>query len=291
MGEINGPGARPTGLGPDDRGQWWHRLDDHGMDVWTGSGWMHSPNTVGPQGPIAAGNSITVTGTAHRADLTEAGVEFSGSDAAQRLSVTVPAGQRGPKGPAGTSGAINSSEDFDTTGTLTQGAVFAYNPGIRKFRPQAAPGGTGPWSWSGNDFKSAADPVAADKLIAGTFTIPAQPFDWRPVVHGHLYLFSEANDAQYAAVTVRLLHSEGVVVAHYRSGWSGGWIFGPISPLYGDSESVKTLSPSSTYASVPAGQSANLVVVVERQGVASTSVGKINYSTAMASLVAFAQPL
>lgn len=291
MGSIANQAERPGDLGAEDRGKWWHRLDNNAMDVWTGTGWMQSPGAVGPQGPVAEPNQINVAHTLHDEKLTEPGVQFSGSGATQQLTVTVPAGMAGPAGPPGQSGPINAAADFDAGRAPTAGSVFAYDRGTRKYRPQPTPLGTGPWSWYQSDF-NATQTGAVDKIIAGTFTVPAQVFDWRPVVHGHLFALAAAVSGLYAVVTVRLLHSEGPIVAGYRLGWndSSNYLYVPLSPLYGDSGTSRTMSPTSTYGVVPAGQAADLVVVVERHGVASTSSGNIGFHSNGASLVVFAEP-
>ncbi|MBF6296292.1 hypothetical protein IU459_01890 [Nocardia amamiensis] len=286
MGAIADAAARPSGLGPEDRGKWWHRLDDNGMDVWTGAEWRHSPAAVGPRGPIAAANSITVTSTVHQENLTVPAIEFTGQGAEQQLEVTVPAGEPGPKGPPGASGAITASPDYDSTTVPGRGSVFAYHRAGRKFRAAPTPLGTGPWSWYQEDF--AAEQVAATSRIeAGTFTIPAQPFDWRPVVYGHGYSYSVNNGSQGAELLVRLHHAQGPIVGTGAAA-SGGWMYLPILPCFRDGSTTKAMSPTSDFAIVPAGQPANLVVSAERTGNGS---GDIGFSNTRASLVVFARPI
>ncbi|WP_054815430.1 hypothetical protein [Nocardia arizonensis] len=290
MGAIANAAARPSGLGAEDRGKWWHRLDDAGMDVWTGSAWQHSPDAVGPTGPAADANTITVAQTVHDPKLTNAAVIFTGATAAQELSVTAPAGPRGPKGPPGASGSIGEAVDYDGTAGPTAGGVLGYQRNSRKFRPLAAPLGRGPWAWYDTDF--AADQAGGSaQFVAGTFTMPAQPFEWRPVVHGHLSTYCQANGQQTSQVNVRLMHSEGQIVATALPGVAGGgYLMVPFSPTYSDEDMAKSLSPSSTFATVPAGQPMNLVVTVDRLNVSTTSTGEIGYQRASASLVAYAVP-
>ncbi|MEV0294536.1 hypothetical protein [Nocardia sp. NPDC050710] len=287
MGQIANAAARPTGLGAEDRGKWWHRLDSNGMDVWTGTAWQHSPDAVGPQGPIATPNTITVAKAEHKESLTEPAVEFDGTGAAQLLKVTVPAGPRGPKGPAGASGRITTSPDFDTATAPNRGDVFAYDRASRKFRSSPAPLGSGPWSWYQEDFPTAEQVVATSRIDAGTFTIPAQPFVWRPVVYGHCYAFSVNNGAQSVELTVRLNHSQGEIVAT-AAAHSGGWIYVPMFPCYRDGTTTKVLSPTSDFATVPAGQPASLVVGAERVGSGTASIG---WKPVRASIVVFAEPI
>ncbi|MFF0631526.1 hypothetical protein ACFYTS_03415 [Nocardia sp. NPDC004151] len=283
MGAIPDAAARPTGLGADDRGCWWHRMDDDGMDVWDGAGWRHSPHAVGPRGPLAPANSITVTETIHNWNLTVPAVDFTGKGAEQQVNVTAPAGVQGPKGPAGTSGAIADSPDYDKATSPGPGSVFAYHRASQKFRPMPPPMGTGPWSWFQEDF-AADQEIDAASITVGNFTIPAQPFAWRPVVQGHLYVYGASASVE---ATVRLSNGDGAVLAATRS-CTGGYLYLPLFTSYRDDQAVKTLSPGSTFATLPAGQPANLVVSVARVGDGS---GKIGFSRNQASLVVHAQPI
>ncbi|MEU0540661.1 hypothetical protein ABZ319_12380 [Nocardia sp. NPDC005978] len=282
MGSIANAAARPTGLGSDDRGKWWHRTDDDGMDVWDGTHWQHSPHAVGPQGPVAAANTIDVAPAVHKPNLTVPAVEFVGKGADQQLKVTAPAGLPGPKGPAGVSGAIVGSPDYDNSTSPAPGSVFAYHRASQKFRPTPPPLGTGPWSWFGTEFAVETEQDVPE-LTVGTFTVPAQTFAWRPLVQGHVY-YGGANATE---VTVRLNYSTGEVVAATRPS-AGGYLYLPLLPTYREDQTVKTLSPTSTFATVPAGQPAKFVVQLTRLPNGS---GKIWWSRSGASLVVHAQPL
>ncbi|MEV0356372.1 hypothetical protein AB0H71_09945 [Nocardia sp. NPDC050697] len=285
-GVLADASVRPTGLGAEDRGRWWHRLDDNGMDVWTGNGWQHSPDAVGPEGPPAPANTITEVVTERHESLTVPAAVFTGTGAEQSLRVTIPAGERGPKGPPGASGAILSAPDFDPSYPPQRGDVFAYHRASRKFRSVPAPLGSGPWSWYQPDFP-AETVEAASRITAGTFTIPAQPFDWRPVVYGHGYYYAAGDTGNAAEIVVRLHHAQGQIVATSPAG-SGGWLYMPVVPCYRDGGTTRAMSPTSEFAIVPAGEPANLVVSAERTGTGSGSIG---FKNTQASLVVFARPI
>ncbi|WP_159844936.1 hypothetical protein [Nocardia sp. CY41] len=292
MGAIANAGARPTGLGPDDRGKWWHRLDTNGMDVWDGTDWKPSPGAVGPQGPIAATNTITVDQTTHNENITAAAVQFSGSGAAQHLKVTVPAGPPGATGPAGASGVITTSPDYDATSGAANRSPFAWNSGARKFRAVNPPNGYGPWSWYETDFIANTGEINTSRIIAGQFIVPALPFEWRPICYGNMSAYIDNAPPSYFRATVRLFTTEGVVVAGYRSKIGpGAYQYVNMTPLYADDESTKTVSPTSHYATVPAGQPANLVVAVERLGTSVSASTRIGFNQTRASLVVYAQPV
>ncbi|MFI5781098.1 hypothetical protein [Nocardia sp. NPDC051570] len=289
MGEIAGVAARPTSLGPADRGKWWHRLDDNGMDVWTGSGWQHSTNAVGPRGPVGPALSITDIDTLNDPNLTTGAVQFIGSGAQQSLKVTVPAGQAGPQGPPGSSGKINEATDFDaTTDGPVHGSVFAYSRAGAKFHATPPPLGAGPWGWTGPGDFGAKQEASTSQLIVGTFTVPALPYAWRPVVQGQLWVYSVNNSRQSAVATVRLFHSQGPVVGASVGVAGPEYFYLSIFQSYRDEQSTKTLAPSSTYAKVAAGESATLVVSAERDGTGTDNIG-VNPSDA--SLIVYAQPL
>lgn len=283
MGQIANVAARPGGLGAEDRGKWWHRLDDNGMDVWTGTGWQHSPDAVGPQGEIADPNKITVTETKHREDLTVPILEFSGADADQQLEATAAAGLRGPKGPVGSSGKIADAKDYDKSVGATQGSLFAFNRATQMFRPVAAPLGAGPWSWYQEDF--VAETVGNyDRIEAGNFTIPALPFDWRPLVYGHFWL-SSVGGGQSVEMTARLHHSEGELVATTQ-GMSGEYFYLAMYPCFRYGRNTRTMSPATKYGIAPAGRPTNLVISAER----NDGSGNIAFRNTRASLVVFALP-
>ncbi|PSR68604.1 hypothetical protein C8258_08825 [Nocardia sp. MDA0666] len=283
MGEIPTAAARPGGLGADDRGKWWHRLDDDGMDVWDGAQWVHSPHAVGPQGPLADANTLDVAPTLHQPDLTVPALDFIGKGANQQVKVTAPAGFAGPEGPAGASGKIAASPDYDPSTSPGSNYVFAYHRPTQKFRPLQPPMGVGPWSWFQEDFVADQE-VDASQLTVGTFTVPAQSFAWRPAVQGHVYLYGASSPVD---ATVRLGSADGLIVAATRP-CGGGYLYLPLITAYRDEDSVPTLSPSSTFATLPAGQPATFVVSLNRAGDGS---GKIGFSRTQASLVVHAQPI
>ncbi|MGW6423519.1 hypothetical protein ACWF82_12650 [Nocardia sp. NPDC055053] len=255
------------------------------MDVWTGSGWEHSPDAVGPVGPAAAANSITVTPTKHSETLTVPAIEFTGTGADQQLHSTAAAGLPGPVGPAGASGTITMAEDYETTTGPSHGGVFAYDRVTRRFRSASAPLGTGPWAWYQEDFPTEIV-AAVSRIDVATVSIPAQPFAWRPLVYGHALVYSVNNGAQTAELTVRLNNSQGALVATTPAG-SGGWMYLPAAPCFRDGTTTRALSPSADYAEVPAGQPVELVVAVDRIGTGTANIG---FRSDRCSLVVFAEP-
>ncbi|MET9286508.1 hypothetical protein [Nocardia beijingensis] len=286
-GTIANAGARPTGLGLDDRGKWWHRTDDDGIDLWDGSAWHHSPGAVGEQGPVAPAATIAAVTTTHDPALTTPALRITADGAALTIAATAPAGVPGPAGPAGASGSIATALDYDNTIGPTQRSMFALNLGGRRWSATTPPNGFGPWSWWDTDL--VADQLAnADQLIALTATVPALPFRWRPMVFGNLSTYCASSTTVNAEVRVRLGSATGVMVASgagLRASTSQ-YLMIPFNPTYGD-EGTKPLSPSSTYATVPPGVPATLLLTVERVGTGAN----IGYARARGSLTAWAQPV
>ena len=287
MGAIDDADHRPVGLGPTDRGKWWHRLDDNGMDLWDGSAWVHSPDAVGPQGPVADPNALTVT-TVHNPVITLAAADISGAGAAQTLTVTAPAGPRGPAGPAGESGAIGTATDFDASTAPTLRSTFGLSAGGNRWLVQNPPNGFGPWAWYSTDFDTGSTSITADSYVMGTFTIPALPFRWRPLAYGHLHAGAAPGTGTYPVAYVRLGSANGVTVASGAGARYNANItqLRALIPAYGD-EGTKPLSPASQYATVPANELATLVVVIAREGNANTWAA----SNEEASLTVWAIPV
>lgn len=288
QGAIADAAARPTGLTADDRGKWWHRLDDDGLDFWDGAAWVHSPGAVGVQGPVAPGNTIAVS-TTHDPALIGAALQISGTTAAQTLQATVPAGVQGPPGPAGTSGAITDATDYDDTVGPVHRSAFALTSSGRRWQATQPPQGHGPWGWYESEFAAARE-ESVPAYVAGTFTVPALPYQWRPMVYGQLRIFMEQGSEARAEIRVRIGTATGVMVASGAGHRISGPQYLPVgfTPAFGD-EGTKPLSPSSTYATVPAGQAGVLQVCVERIG--SGAGYKIGHVQTAAALTVWAQPV
>ncbi|MBF6213781.1 hypothetical protein IU487_22445 [Nocardia puris] len=287
QGEIADEAARPTGLGAEDRGRWWHRLDDDGMDVWTGDGWEHSTAAVGPQGPPAPATTF-VPSTTHDAALTIPAVQITGPGPELGITLTAPAGERGEQGPAGDSGTIATATDVDQTTGPTQRSTLALSVAARRWRVQPAPNGFGPWSWHGTDFNS-DNQSATDLLTAGTFTFPALPFAWRPMCWGRLAIYAQQAQVN-AEVRVRLGSATGVIVAAGAGIRSySAYYLTTFVPAVGN-PGTQSLSPTSTLGSIPAYEESTLVVTVERISQLQDG-GEVGFLQANASLTVWAQPI
>ena len=285
MGQIANAAARPTGLGADDRGKWWHRVDTNGMDVWTGTAWAHSPNAVGPVGPAAVPNVLTPKPVLRDERYTQAAVEIRGGAAGdQTIEYTVPAGARGGVGPDGASGAITQAPDYDPSYAPVHGSLFAYSRNAQRFRPLMPPNGYGPFYY-GPDAWIVTDTnySTSDQVVAATIVVPAMPFDYRPMIHGGMRMGTNGSGTVVAYVRMRDL--DGQIVAAYALAWKKQMTDGEIVPFFGD-PAAQRISPSNGYAIVRAYEEMTYYVILERQA----SVG-VNYVTTECHLSVWCQPV
>ena len=300
MGTLSNQAARPSGLTALDRGKWWHRLDSNGMDVWTGTGWKHSPDAVGVTGPVAFGNQLSVAGTNSVPKLTKAGVKVVGSSHVQSIELTVPAGEQGPTGPPGASGPIRSAPDYDDSIGPTNRGIFAFNRQRStggSFRPLPIPNGLGPWTLAAAQFvpQFAYDNTNGgwytqlDAATVGTLTIPPLPFAYRPFVTGSIrtYTTSGGSGMKYCVAFVRMDSIDGQVVAVGLPIAGNTNIFSAnnIAPMFGDPNS-KSFSPNSKVAIVPAWRELTLYINIERQG----GTGLMAWEADNSMITCFAQP-
>jgi hypothetical protein len=288
VGEIANSGARPGGLTAADRGKWWHRLDNDSMDFWNGTTWVNlGADSVGPQGPVAPANTLTALDVVADETITTAGVEIKPVNSSnQTIQLTVPAGARGATGAAGSSGTITTSPDYDSTQGPVKRSMFAFKRTTRRFAPVPPPCGYGPWHWADTAFAAdASGAVSSYKVL--TAAMPALPFAWRPKVHGAIQLYNDNSGQCHAFVFPRLYSETGVALGIGANPWQTFWDMVEITEHYGNPNSVG-MSPSSDYAVVPANYASQIVVMVERQG--STS-GTIGYRQAGAALTVYAMPV
>lgn len=285
VGEIANVGARPGGLTAADRGKWWHRLDDDSMDFWDGDSWINCPDAVGIQGVTAPANTLTVDDVISDPKTTIAAVSIKPvNSSTQTIQLTVPAGDRGATGPAGASGAISTSPDFDSTQGAVERSMFAYSRVTKRFRPVPPPCGYGPWHWASSSFAADAS-GAVDSYVVLTATFPELPFAWRPMCHGGIVTYNGTDLETTALVYGHLYNSSGVIVAAGANFFKTFEDMVEIHEHYGD-PNAKPLSPNSDYAVIPAYYPSQIVLQVERYG-----TGTIGYKQAGASFTVYAMPV
>lgn len=280
-GEVPNSASLPTGLGPLDAGKWWHNLATNGMEVWNGTEWKSSPDAVGGQGPIGPGNTLTPLPVRRDPRLRDAGAKIAGSTSDQTLEVTVPAGFKGAKGVDGASGAIREAADYDSNIGVTKHAVPAWNRSSAKYRPLPLPNGYGPYGlYTITPLASGSD---VDRHLMGKLTMPAFDFPWRPFCLGSAEILTDGgfNTVQAA---VRIGNENGQIVAVAQHGFGATQNFASmVTPFFGN----KTLSPGSKVGVIAAGESVELVFLLERL----KSTVKVGVNARTASLNVWAQPV
>lgn len=304
-GEVATAAELPTGLGPDDRGKWWHDLATDDMWTWNGTEWKQSVGAVGPQGPVAPGSSLTVLDTVSDPKLRIAAATITGSGGDRDMRLTVPAGEKGAQGPVGTSGSIQTSSDYDQNIGAVKGSLFAWNRLGRKFRAMPPPGPVGMWAKGPADFpaSTALADVATIDLVA--IEIPALPFAWRPRVHGRIATLADStggsNAPGYAHVWVRLNDWAGPVLAVGLNSFRGSLLNeNIIRPHFseqggtitsGNSPGHVRLSPSSTSCIVQPYEPATIYVRVERDLGNASSGSQVKYVKTAPYIQVQAMPL
>lgn len=301
-GEVANAGALPSGLGPDDRGKWWHALDTNSMWTWTGSEWKESVDAAGPRGPVALGSTLHVTETISDPRIRNAGAAIARGD---ELRIVTPAGPQGPKGPIGVFGRIREASDYDDTVGPSQNSVFAWARNRRVFRPLPTPMGYGPWSLASSDFAPDSTAANTNLIELGQITIPALPFAWRPRVRGRV-LTGGSNTEPYgfAHVWARLGSWDGQPVGHGRNPFLTFASFAEIRPYFSEATGLDTsgsanstdsppvkLTPSSTVGVVPAHEEVTIYLRVERASTSSNPVNTIYHRQAGAYFEVYAIPV
>ena len=190
---VNSSTDLPTGLQdlPQDIGKYWliDTVNSEGVVtaetawVWYGTSWRtFLMGVTGPPGPVPAiqiDEQLIPPGQDSYVDTTNTTIEPS-----WQLHLAEPAGPTGPIGPLWGFPDVNSStpptpyELLAFNGTYTSGGEPIWAPfSLKQLLP-------GPYSMPENAFTAYSG--VAQQVTIGSYTVPAQPFDWTPVVWGHL---------------------------------------------------------------------------------------------------------
>lgn len=255
-------------LDPADRdfGHWWHNLATNGMETWTEIGWVSSPGAVGPPGPPPGPYSLSAAGTVSDPKLSIAGAQIADVPGGQTLKVTAPAGEKGEKGPIGTAGPIVESADYDNTLGPSNGSLFGWNRGTKKYRPLPFPNGFGPWQTAQADIHADETGISDAKRIMATLEIPPLPFPWQPFVMGSFRAVAGGTRSQSSvAGYVRINNVNGPACAIGVNPW---WESMANSALGGEVNIRPMLSPKVTSGTsdliIPAGEPTTLLLSMER---------------------------
>lgn len=215
---------------------------------------------TGPTAEVVAGNiAATAPGTAPAHSYEEI------SPGVFAHHMTVPRGEEGPEGPEGPQGpaasiALAADVQFDTPPKV--GDVLTYT-GLNKWQTGSVYRDVGPYSPDPAAWTTGGASAATQRTVV-TLTIPAQPWPWRPKVTGHLRM--GAGLGTRVDAELRIGSTDGAVCA-VGCGPENGTTTAAIATAF---PGVK-MTPTSTYAVVPANTEVTLYLVARRvQGVLLT---------------------
>lgn len=172
-------------------------------------------------------------------------------------------GAPGVTGPPGPSAAIQGAEDVQ--GPFVEGQTVVMGP-AGKFIAADLAQPSGVYKKSGADSDWADVDTGAnwtgDTIQLTMMQIPAQDFAWEPEVHGHVEMQYMGIAVRFDA-EVRLGSASGPLVAlgpgMATTSWLSTWTARSIQPA-----TEETTGPESSTTIVPAGQVANLYLVLRR---------------------------
>lgn len=286
-GEVDSVGDLPVGLGPDDRGKWWHDLATDDMWTWTGTGWKQSAGAVGPSGPVAVGSVVDEVQTIADPKLRVAAAEIVSVAGSHRMKLTVPAGHKGQRGPVGASGSIVTSDDYDATHGPVEGSLFAWSRRTRKFRPTPPAVPIGLWAAGPDAFPATTALENVDTITLVQIDIPALPFSWRPRVYGRVATYADnSGPSGFPHVWARLNDPAGPPVAMGLNGFRTLQHEVVLTPYFSEQGGAaiannhgqaSRLTPSSTIGVVAAYEPASIYVRVERDKGSASSGSNIRF--------------
>lgn len=283
---IEDPDDLPTDLTVDDIdvGKYWiiEDKDNEGnvlgskAYLWHGDHWqvfmMGSPGPAGPV-PIITPNVVLLDpdGT------TDSYITVTGSDFEPSWTLHLKA----PRGPVGPSTNISAAPDFDGTVVPEIGDVVTWNG--TKYAPMQN-GTIVPKFYTMPESSFTSGSGIGTTLPIGAFAIPAQKWDWIPVVHGHIRAVGVEADADPLIIgcEVRLGDpNTGQLVAR---GFGNISTWTTLTPHFSTSTAIgDAAAPGNGKGVVPAGHTGNagtLYVRLFNDGVG----GAYNFNRAGAQL-------
>lgn len=289
-GLITDPSELPGDLKATDRGCIWVDTNSRSGYVWDGSDYFELPELVGLRGEPGETATIQV-GSVVTGEEASVSVDAAAStDSVTVLDFVLPPGPRGiqgERGPAGDQGPLSSADDVDVVTTPpTTGDALTWSGS--KWVPRQATAPVGPFALSANDF-SVADvnliqSGSWSSQIVATMTVPALPFDWRPLVVGGR-VEMETPIGYQVDVEVRVGNAQKGDIVGYGRGhefqrWHDATIIQP--------EYSQAVTPGSSYGVVKANTATSIYVVLVKAG---GTIGAWRSGRKNNGLVIMAQPV
>ena len=277
------PDDLPVNLGLEEANTIYPVASDKSLRVWTGVSWMTYPNWMGTEGPAGPSQQVRV-GTVQSGPEPEVVLSPESNELTAVLDFVLqrgPQGVQGEKGDQGPTATISTAADFDTAKAAQEGDSLVWNGDLWEPRRNAAP--VGPYTLPSSQFNSASVGLLqfgnTPRVILGELPIPAQPFAWRPMVTGQVWVntsFSVTVDIEATIGSASgTLVGLGSDVANRNE-------FNRIQPFFNEA-----VTPASTHARVEAGTPTTIVVSARRTGGA---IGDWSTTTVRAQMQVMCQP-
>jgi len=280
---LANPDDLPTNLGVEEANTVYPVASDSSLRVWTGYEWMTYPNWTGVKGDPGPSQQVRV-GTVQSGPEPEVVLSPESTTEQAVLDFVLqrgPQGVQGEKGDQGPTATIATASDVVPGATPQAGDALVFNGELWEPRRSAAP--VGPYTLPSSQFNAANVGLLqfgnTPRVILGELPIPAQPFAWRPLVTGQVWVntsFSVTVDieATIGSATGTLV-GLGSDVANRNE-------FNRIQPFFNEA-----VTPDSTHARVEAGTPTTIVVSARRTGGA---IGDWSTTTVRAQMQVMCQP-
>lgn len=251
-----------AGLGESDAGKaWWIGSVVY---VWDGSEFqMVRP---GPAGPPGSTPQISVTAETipmdERDDDSTDEVIQTGTSLSPNLHFRLLA----PQGPTGPSTNITGAPDYDNTTAPEDGQTLVWNENELKWQPS---------DFTNKHPRHYSVPEAAFTNFTGlaqrqailTYTVEAQDFAWTPYVTGHIKAFGIELDADPLTIGCEVRLGDATTGQLIGRGFGNISSWTHITPHFSSSgDSTTAVSPDNGVATISAGQTATINVVLANDG-------------------------
>lgn len=263
-------------LGPGDRGYMILNQPTKTGFFWSGATWILVPEVVGMKGPAGPPIAVSVgtVSTSPSGGSAQVSLDPSSTDTNKKFNFVLPRGDRGSvgvgqQGPPGNALSQAGDVDWPTDGPQP-GATMVWDAALNKAVWKVlTPGPVGPFSAGPDQFAAINDnswPNDTKQVLK--LSIPAQPFRWHPRCLGYCDVKVNGIMAR-VDLEARLNSMSGPVVGR-----------GPGTQITGFLENYTTrvlvptfegpMTPSAVEASVAAGVSADIYLVIRRIDTLST---------------------
>jgi hypothetical protein len=296
---FTSPADLPNDLTDDNFGEYWLIItyDDNGNAVsaaayiwWNGS---YRVVPFGTQGPLGPYPQITPQVILIDPDMSSY-VQNTGT-VANPSWVFYLAVPPGPQGPAATlAGCVDVNEAAPPTIGQVLGFNGAYNQGLPVYQPMTV-GAMSPLPYTVPESAfSSFSGISGTNQTVCTFTVPANPWPWKPIIFGQINVFGLQLALNPLLVNVEVLlgdpNTGQLVGTGYGNGLGGVVTIVPQTSSGSSSNSSATntaMTPQNSTALVPANQTAVLYVNLVNAGMAAV----YDYTSENSQLFVLACPI